>query len=299
MAGLTTAGVEFSGSVMRYAEIEQAESRFRLQRLGNCEFEFDAASVAYLGMQPDLLPTIREAIQDVFRDTTSSVIRFVIPTPLQTRFSTAVPIDADVQERSGLIGFETRLFTSNREGGDVFPVHLRSENRSQVQGFAVAHVDERVANHIRAVGSVFPDVEVQMVPSMNAAALSFRHVAHRESLSTGSYLLVGMIDGRSDFILMHNAESLTHSTMVTPYPEDTAYHALLTCSRFGKTCHDIQTVYVYGNADREAGMAGLRDAFGDRVQLLNPGIIVNLEPDRFETDYPIEAFVPAIGAAIQ
>ena len=55
MAGLTTAGVEFSGSVMRYAEIEQAESRFRLQRLGNCEFEFDAASVAYLGMQPDLL----------------------------------------------------------------------------------------------------------------------------------------------------------------------------------------------------------------------------------------------------
>lgn len=299
MAGLITAGVEFSGSVMRYAEVEQAESRFRLLRLGNCEFEFDAFSVAYLGTQPELLTTIREALQDVFRDTASSVFRFVIPSSLQTRFTTAVPVDADVQERSGLIGFETRLFTSNREGGDVFPAHLRSANRSQVQGFAVAHVDDRVAVNVHSVGSAFPAVKVEIVPSMNAASLAFRHVAHRESLPTGTYLLVGTDNGRSDFILMHNAEPLTHSTMVSPHPEDVAYHALLTCSRFGKTCHDIQTVFMYGNADRNKGITGLRDAFGDRVRLLNPGVVVSLEPDHFELDFPIEAFVPAIGAAVQ
>ncbi len=49
MAGTSTAGVEFSRDLMRYAEVEQNDGHLRLLRLGNCAFEFDAEAVLFEG----------------------------------------------------------------------------------------------------------------------------------------------------------------------------------------------------------------------------------------------------------
>ena len=299
MAGLSTAGVEFSGDLMRYAEVGHEDGRFRLLRLGNCEFEFDAESVVFGEGPGHLHGVIREALGDIFQDTEASTFRFVIPSGLQTRFTTAVPLEADVNQRSALIGFETRLFTGNRAGGDVFPAHLRSDPEVGAQRFAVSHIDETVSEALRDISSVFPGVPVQLAPSMMASTLAFRHIAHRERLSGRRYLLLGCHPDSCDVILMHGAEPLNQDHVERAHAEDVAYHGLLACSRAGLAWHEVDGVFAYGAHAAVCASGVLKEAFGDQASTLNPGVIVDLEEDRFGEDFPIEAFVPVIGSAIQ
>lgn len=299
MAGISTAGVEFSRDLMRYAEVEQHDGHHKLLRLGNCEFEFDAAAVLFDGDSPELMGAVRDAIADIFRDTEASGFRFVIPSNWQTRFTTAVPEEADVNLRSALIGYETRLFTDNREGGDIFPAHLYSNQESGAQRFAVSHIDESVSRSIGQLQSVFPDARFDLAPSMMAATLAFRHVAHRAQLPSQTYLLVGAADHGFDLILMRGAEPLVHESIPVAEPSDLAYRALLCCSRFGLAWKDIGRVFTYGSPLGNEITNMLSEAFGPDVERINPGVVVGLERDHFGDDFPIEAFLPVLGAAIQ
>lgn len=299
MAGISTAGVEFSRDLMRYAEVEQTDGQFKLMRLGNCEFEFDAAAVLFDGDSPEYLNAIRDAMGDIFRDTEATRFRFVIPSHWQTRFTTAVPEEADVNLRSALIGYETRLFTNNREGGDIFPAHLRSNPETGAHRFAVSHIDESVSRSLTELQSVFPEASLDLAPSMMAATLAFRHVAHRKQLPSSAYLLVGAVDHGYDLILMRGAEPLTQESIRAGSPADLAYRALLCCSRFGMTWKDVETVFVYGARLSAEALDALANAFGPRVERINPGVVVGLERDHFGDNYPIEAFLPVLGAAIQ
>ena len=299
MAGISTAGVEFSRDLMRYAEVEQQDGHFKLLRLGNCEFEFDAAAVLFDGDHPELLPAIRDAMGDIFRDTEASGFRFVVPSNWQTRFTTAVPDDADVNLRSALIGFETRLFTNNREGGDIFPAHLSSDPESGAQRFTVSHIDDAVSKSLKALQPVFPEASFDLAPSMMAATLAFRHVAHRTQLTSSVYLLIGATDDGFDLILMQGAEPLTQESVVVHHAEDLAYRALLCCSRFGISWRDVERVFTYGNRMQQVQVDALVEAFGSKVGHINPGVVVGLDEDHFGDDFPIEAFLPVLGAAIQ
>jgi hypothetical protein len=299
MAGISTAGVEFSRDLMRYAEVEQHDGHLKLLRLGNCEFEFDAEAVLFEGKEPALLDAIRDAMRDIFRDTEATGFRFVIPSRWQTRFTTAVPMEADVNLRSSLIGYETRLFTENREGGDIFPAHLRSNPDSGAQMFAVSHIDDAVSTSVKALHSVFPESSFELAPSMMAATLAFRHVAHRRQLPSSHYLLVGAGTGHTDYILMKGAEPLTQESVNVSLPRDQAYRALLCSSRHGISWQDIKRVFVYGSPSEDALLTALKEAFGPSVERINPGVVVGLEADHFGDSFPIEAFLPVMGAAIQ
>lgn len=299
MAGTSTAGVEFSRDLMRYAEVEQNDGHLRLLRLGNCEFEFDAEAVLFEGRDSSLLDAIREAMADIFTDTEASSFRFVIPSRWQTRFTTAVPVEADVNLRSALIGYETRLFTQNQEGGDIFPAHLGSDPDSGAQMFAVSHIDEAVSRSIKALDSVFPEARFDLAPSMMAATLAFRHVAHRRQLPARYYLLVGSGRQHTDLILMKGAEPMTQESVDVTSPQDQAYRALLCCSRFGISWQDIERVFVYGSLEEDALVTAMTDAFGPEVERINPGVVVGLDADHFGESFPIEAFLPVMGAAIQ
>ncbi|MGB0649763.1 MAG: hypothetical protein ACPG8N_02855 [Rhodothermales bacterium] len=299
MAGTSTAGVEFSRDLMRYAEVEQNDGHLRLLRLGNCAFEFDAEAVLFEGQDLSLLEAIREAMADIFRDTEASSFRFVIPSRFQTRFTTAVPIEADVNLRSALIGYETRLFTKNQEGGDIFPSHLGSDTDSSAQMFAVSHIDDAVSRSVKALDSVFPEASFELAPSMMAATLAFRHVAHRRQLPGRYYLLVGSGIQNTDFILMKGAEPVTQESMEVSSPKDQAYRALLCCSRFGISWQDIERVFVYGSIEDDTLVHVMNEAFGPEVERINPGVVVGLDADHFGDSFPIEAFLPVMGAAIQ
>lgn len=297
MSKASIAGIQFCDRVMRYAEVEHDESRFRLVRLGNCEFEFDVAAVAYEGGTEAEYETISDGIADVFAESDASVVRYVIPSAYTTRFTSVVSREMDIHQRSAQIGFETRMFNGGVEGGDVFPSHLRAPDETDVDVFAVSHVDRDLTRRLAELAEPLSGLKVEMDPASMASTLAFRHMAHREQLSPGAYLIVGADDGWVDITLMQNAEPRTQVSIHAPYAEDAAYHALATCSRFGYSSFDVAAVLLHG--DREELESAMEGAFGERVYWMNPGIIVDLARDRLDASFRIESFVGVLGAAVR
>ena len=299
MAGISTAGVEFSRDLMRYAEVERREGQFKLVRLGSCEFGFDAAKVLFDGVTPQFLDAIREAMADIFKDTTASRFRFVIPSRRQTRFTTTVPEDADISVRTDLVGYDARLFTANQEGGDIFPLHLQRVQDTDMQRFAVSHLDASISQSLKQLQPVFPEANLDPVPAMPAAVAAFRQVAHHLNLSSHTYVMIGTVEEGYDVTFAQGTEPLAQEFLSATSGADLAYHALLLGHRLGLIWNDIDTVFLYGAQLPEAVAAALEEAFGPRVERINPGVVVGLEEDHFGDDYPIESFLPVVGAAIQ
>jgi hypothetical protein len=299
MAGISTAGVEFSRDLMRYAEVERREEQFKLVRLGSCEFGFDAAGVLFDRSTPQFMDAIREAMADIFKDTAASHFRFVIPSRRQTRFTTTVPEDADIGMRTDLVGHDARLFTANHEGGDIFPLRLQRAQDTDVHRFAVSHLDASLSRSLKQLQPVFPEAKLDPVPSMPAALAAFRQVAHHLQLSSHTYLLIGAVEEGYDVIVTQGTEPLAQEFLSAASGADLAYHALLLGHRLGLTWNDIETVFLYGTQLPEAVTAALEEAFGPSVEPINTGVVVGLERDHFGDDYPIESFLPVVGAAIQ
>jgi len=299
MAAISTAGVEFTGNVMRYSEIEHLDAKFRLLRLGNCEFEFDAAAVVYQGDHPEHIETVRDALKDVFQDTEASFLRFVLPSNITTRFSSVVPAGSDEEEQMEQIAFETRLLGGESEAGDVFPAPLLVSPDTGLLEFSVSHLEPEISENLTRIGQAFPTIPVQLVPSSDAAFLAFRHVAHRNSYPRGVYLLIGSYGRGTDLVLIKDGSPLSHTSVSTPHPSDVAYHALLLVSRFGILHSDLKRVFIYGEETSPALVSIVDEAFGEKGSIFNPSAIVDLEEDRFEENFPIQAFVPSMGAAIQ
>ncbi len=299
MAATSTAGVEFTGSVMRYSEVERLESTCRLLRLGNCEFEFDVASVVYSGSQPEHIKTVQSALKDVFQGTEATRFRFVLPSQALTRFTSVVPEGADEDAQMEHIAFETRILSSDIDSGDVFPTLMSSLDSEDDLSFSVSLIESDVTENLRIIGSAFPEIPFEHVPSSDAAFLAFRHVAHRYEYPKGTYLLAGAYGRNTDFVLIKDGAPLAHTSIVTPHHSDAAYHSLLLLSRFGLSYSDLKQVFVYGEYAESTLVSSLETAVGEIVTIFNPSAIVDLDENRFEDDFPIQAFVPCMGAAIQ
>src|SRR5690606_10565174 len=93
------AGIEFSDTVLRYAEVEQYGSRYRLLRLGTCDFDFRLVEDLLQRHDPDAIEVVREALQDVFSGSIASTLHAALHPALTTSFFTSVPSGVSGGER--------------------------------------------------------------------------------------------------------------------------------------------------------------------------------------------------------
>ena len=298
MEAVSTAGVEFVGNLMRYAEVEQRENSYRLLRLGNCEFEFDVSGVVYDGIEPDKLGTVREALIDVFQDTNAAAFKFVLPTSVLTSYVSFASTGAGEDEVRSQIGFETRLLNGGASDGDVFPGINSESAQTDWNKMSVFHLEGDISARLNELGNLFPTQRKEVVPSpiASAGALHFLDSAtHADPVAT---LLMGCYRERTDYGLVSaNKEKHTESRS-TPTDSDRVYFGLETLARHGYDESQIERLLVYGHDVTPQLIAMLDADFGDRVSVFNPGPIVNLEETRLEKGFPLHAFVPCLGASI-
>jgi len=298
MAGISTAGVEFSQSLMRYAEVEQNDGRHRLVRLGSCEFGFDATHAFFERGTVQFQDAIRDAMADIFRDTTASRFSVVIPSTRQTRFASMIPADADAALSTALVGYDADLFTEGREGGDVFPVQLAPQAGAHIERYAVSHVDASVSGSLSVLQPVFPDTRVDMLPSMSAALIAYRAIVSRTPTTEHPRLLIGVVDDGFEVMLLRGSALLSQEFVQVDAAATLAYRSLLCCHRSGFTWEEIDRVLLYGLLSPDRVSDALEEAFGPCVERINPGVVVGLEEDHFGDDYPIASFLPVVGAAL-
>lgn len=80
---------------------------------------------------------------------------------------------------------------------------------------------------------------------------------------------------------------------------DRLYFVYEVLGRSGVTLAQLSKILVYGEWTNSDIMDGLAEEFGDRILKFDPSPIVSLDPSRFEEGFPIQAFVPCLGAAIR
>lgn len=309
---MTTAGLELSGRVLRYTEIEQTGPTVRLLRLGNCDFEFDAEADLFSAEPPSRLDILTDALADVFENSTATVFRFAVPPSHLTSFSALVPVESDSTVRSDLIASEASVLGVPMDG-DLFPSPGSAAGRSGVRmhvARAPRIIRDRVVDLCDGIPSptgTSKDVQedarsrtggsrhVGLVPSSSAV----RHLhVHLNGDSGGTVLLVGCYPGSTEYTVLDGGEAALEWTDDMHHPVDRLYFCLDVLDRASVTVPAVAAVHLYGpNADDEVRDV-LTPVFGGRVGRLDPCPAVNVSPDQFDADFRFESYAACIGAAL-
>lgn len=281
---------------MRYAEIERAGDIVRLLRLGNCDFEFDAASELFSRSGPSRLHVIRDALSDVFSGTMADVVRAVIPADLMVSFQTGVSPNASPSDRNRQIALETRVLVGENADGDLFPVAGMPSGEQGTVPVHVSHAGTFMAERIMDVGNVFGDVSFEMMPR-GTAVFNGMH-AIQEQTGVRTCLLVGAFEGSTEYQII--VDGVRHGDLVQPvtHATDRVYFSLESLSVFDILPDDIEQVVLHGDRVDGPLIDQMNDTWGTRAVLANPSPAVRLEEGRLEASFGFEAFLATIGAAI-
>ena len=202
MQAIARAGVEFHGSAMRYAEIEQTGDDFRLLRLGDCQFEFDAYEVLFSGGPDAFLDTISEAVAEVFEGSSARVFRIVVHPPVIKSFSSSFPDESDENVVEEQIIFESALLDVERDvaglrsttfatlaaGGPYKRVHI---------AHLTADIESRLNNVFLKAG--WPDLDI--ISSSEAAASVTGKLSEGSENSLEPILSLGIFESTASKIV--------------------------------------------------------------------------------------------------
>lgn len=303
---MTTAGLELTGSVLRYTEIEQTGPSVRLLRLGNCDFDFDAQSDLFSTDDSAYIEPIGDALADVFEKTTASVFRFAIPPACLTSFTMMMPAEAeaDTSVRGELIAAEASILGLSMDG-DLYPspgTSVRGSGRRlhvarapRIIRDRVKHICDRIPSGSREGAEGGPTRHVALVPSSTAT----RNLqVHLNGDVTGPILLTGCYAGSTEYVIVQSDETILEWTVEMDHPVDRLYFAMDMLDRAGISVPAVSGVRLYGPEADRGVLDGFRSAFRERARRMDPCPAVNVAPDRFAPDFRFESFAPCIGAAL-
>lgn len=301
------AGIDIFGTSLRYAEVEQYGSRYRLLRLGSCDFDFDIAQELLYDRTPAHLQTLTDALADVYEGAVATSLRIALHPLGCTSFFTPLPEALAAPAGAERLQDEMALLVGAGPAGTMHLTTdpLYSEEVRQGQAVTWYHglaVPGRLQAHFTEVVDGLPFRRHRFRLTMQCAAHVIAALQrNRPELAPPLdvyTLAVGWYDTHIEYSLSTGGQwYFGHHTMSVS-PTDGAYFALALCSRLGITPDAIGTLYVYGKRLPEETFQPLEVIFRKRPERLNPLYVVDLDPESLDDNFDAEAYVPCIGAAL-
>lgn len=303
------AGIEIQGGILRYAEVEQYGTRYRLLRLGSCDFEFDLADELLKGAHSDHLGVIREAIEDVFAGTVAGDLRVAVHPPNGYAFFTPLPTGMSQAQRQERLENEAGLLTLPDTGRSA-PCRLTADaayteaigDGAYVDWFHVLAVEERVYQRFDNILRVLPRLSYRFMHSMQGAALALHRLGQRGTLIYDAdapfTLLIGWYPSHIEYTLCYQHEwYFSHYNAAAP-PDDTAYFAMALLQQLKLLPNVVGEIYLYGEDLDLGGFGVLQKLFKVEPVLLNPIPVVDMDPSSLAASFPVESYVPCLGVAL-
>lgn len=316
------AGIDILGATLRYAEVDRANSRYRLLRLGSCSFDFDVVRELVHRDSPQHLSVVAEALRDVLRGATSRHLRIAIHPRDAYAFTTPVPSELDAQARQKRLERETALVVGQPEA-------------AQLQVSAQVTRSEAQSEHEKQPG-VHPEREEQVEEQVNwtqALALpqvvngriervirSLPHHSHEWMLSTEGAaqiarwteqqrkadleeappfsLVIGWYGAHAEYVVLREGAWYYGHHADTESAGDCAYFATALLNRLGVSIADVGRIYLYGRELDLEAFAPLQAVFGVAPQRLDPLAVVGISPEEMDNHFEPEDYAPCIGVAL-
>ena len=300
-----TAGIEFSGTTMRYSEVEQYGAQHRLLRLGDCDFEFDVSEVLFeLGTQK-YLDVVTDALSEIFLGTTATRFRIAIHPQAARIFKSLRYSGADEDTIRGNVAFESALMHDEvwaEEDRHVIEGRPQSPTSDfahalNMESLLVSEISGPVRERLQEVTSGIRDASPDVISSTEALLAVVREAASKNDFD-GYQLSIGLYPSYTEFTITRGSEWISSQIRSETERGDVAYFSLHFLELTGVMLEDDFRVRVYGSGASLGQRETLASIFLENVSVLNPISIVDLETDQFDSEFQFESFVVCLGAAL-
>ncbi len=300
MKAVARASIDLQGRDLRYAEIEQYGARYRLLRLGSCDFDFDITREIVQEPESSKLISVREALRDVLSGSVASVMRFVLHPPAVRTFFSAVPLDFPrsslriraQQEAALLYGVGPRLTVDHE-----IAVEARGDGSSAAwQSISVTLADVR--RKLTRLAAALPGAELEVVSGRVAGGHALRRYQQvRGQDEAGVVLAVGCYPDHFDIVYGSENEWLFSCLSPGSAESDAAYFSAETLGRLGYAPGDVSRVLTFGSEPRPE-LPSFARLYDLRPVVFDPLMLVNLDPATIDDDFEGSAYLPCVGGAL-
>lgn len=297
------AGIDIVGRSLRYAEIEKYGPRYRLLRLGSCDFEFDVADGVLANPSDESITIVSNALADVFSGSVAERLHVAIHPPNCYSFLSPLPSGSSKARRKVRLQQEAALLAGTERSLHITADAVRTESiddGSTVDWVQVLAVEDNVHERIYRVVNPLPQPSKRLIVSMHAAASTLIHVAPPEHAidPSGFSLAIGSFPHCVEYVLCRDG-ALHFNTFTAPAPPvDVAYFAAHVADRFGLHPRDVDAVYLYGTDADPEHVSDLESVFDSHVGLLNPLTVLDVDQGGIGADFGAEGYAGCIGAAL-
>jgi hypothetical protein len=299
MKAIARASLDLFGHDLRYAEVEQLGTRYRLLRLGSCDFDFDVVA-ELIRNDPDVtqLTAVREALRDVLSGSVASVIRFVMHPPAVRTFMTAFPGDLPRASVNIRAHQEAALLYGMGPGLSVDHEPLVEDTVDETSWHGVSVTLSDVRKKLVRLGAALPGAEVEVVSGRNAAGRALeRFMFASKGEYRGVLIAVGRYgslyeiaygrDGR--WVFSHTVDSASEASAV--------YFSSQILQRLGHAPSDVDRLLSFGSDD-DQDLSAFARFYDLRIQPFDPLMLVNIDPSTVEGSFQGGAFLLAVGGAL-
>ena len=298
------AAIDIYDRVLRYAEVEQYGSRYRLLRLGSCDFDFDVGKELGSTNNSENLASVSDALREVFTGSVASTLCVTIHPEQCYSFFSPLPATSDSEDRKVRLQREAALVA----GSDV-PVHITADaihaqtlnSGDSVDWVHVLAVDERIHRQIDLVAKPLPPSRRRLMVGMHAAANAVARLQHRRKENVDPVpfaLAIGLYAGHIEYTLCHGEQWYFGRYTDAVPPADVAYFAAAMLNQLRLSPKKVSRLYLYGNAVDLSHFSDLQIMFDVEGNKLNPLEILDLDPGSLDSNFEVEAYVGCIGAAL-
>lgn len=293
------AGIDIFGPSLRYAEVEQYGSRYRLLRLGSCDFDFDVVEGVLTSPDAANIATVSDALGDVFSGSVAASLHVAVHPPHCYSFFSPLPAGSTSSQRKVRLQQEAALLA-----GTEHPLHITADAvRSQelddggvVDWVHVLAMEDAVHERIHGMIGHLPPPRKRLVVGMHAAVSTLGRM--EAPAGDGLSLAIGWYADHVEYALCRSRDWYYSQYTEALSPVDVAYFAVHVADRFGLTPRQVGALYAYGNDVDPALFSDLESVFESTVHPLNPLAILDVDAGGLASDFDSEAYVGCIGAAL-
>ena len=302
----TRAGIDIYGRALRYAEVQRRGDRYRLLRLGVCEFDFDVVEAVLEGV-PGRQEALSEALSDVFEGSTAARLYVALHPPSSYSFFAPLPVEVSDEARKQRLLRDAALLTRSRSPK---PLRLTADpvysetlgDGAAVEWYHVMALDERLHLRFDRILRLLPQTHHRMTLSMHAAANAVEHLEQADAAQPRTAapftFALGWYPTHVELTLCRHGRWYFSHYAGAAHPDDCGYFALALLRRLGLGASGVGRVFLYGGFEPPEAFGGLADLLGIAPEALNPLRLIDLDEQSMVTSDAVAAYAPCLGVTL-
>jgi len=305
MEAQARAGIDIYGRVMRYAEVEQYGARYRLLRLGSCDFEFAIGDELFGSRDPEHLATIIEAIRDVFQGSVARELCLAIHPPRGISYFSMAPPDATELVKRAQFEREAKLLTDPTSGDLSLTSELAHAETlpdgDVVEWHQILALPAIVYSSLRTIVRDLSISAAYPMSSMHGIANALNRLHLKEALCPDDrplVLAVGYYPTHFEYTVVRHGEwTFCHYT--NPGDEaDSVYFTLALLRQLGLHPNKVGRIFIYGIVSDIEDFAAMETIFDIVPEKLDAIPIVDLDASSLSSGFDFESYAPCIGISL-